>query len=60
MFVVSSSGTDTYSEIRAFLKKQPNMVMQFKSIATLNESLTLTGNHLLYAQKTINDQFNPM
>ena len=58
--VVSSTGTVTYSEVTAFLKKQPNKMTQCKSIVTVNGTLTLTGNHLVYARKSFADQFNPM
>ena len=33
---------------------------QYKSIVTMNETLTVTGNHLVYAQKGSSDQFYPM
>ena len=57
---VSSSGTVKYSAVKAFLKKQPKMVAEYKSIATVNETLTLSGNHLVYARKVVDDQCNPM
>ena len=57
---VSSSGTVKYSVIKAFLKNQPKRVTEYKLIATLNETLTLSGNHLIYARKSVDDQYNPM
>ena len=33
---------------------------QYKSIATVNETLILTGNHLIYARENFDDKFNPM
>ena len=60
IFVVSSSGVITYSKVTAFLKKQPRVIRQYKSIATVNETLTLSGNHLIFARKTTADVFNTM
>ena len=58
---VSSDGTITYSEVRIFLEKRADGILEFKSITTyLDQTLTLTGNHLVYARKTCNDKFNPM
>ena len=53
------SGTLSYSEVRAFLKKQPSVMTQCKLIATVNESIILTGNHLVFAREKFTDQFNP-
>ena len=58
--IVSSAGIVTYSEVTSFLKKQPNIMTEYKSITTLNGTITLTGNHLVYARKVFADQFNPM
>ena len=58
--VVSSSGAVIYSEVRAFLKKQSSIVTQYRSITTVDGTLTLTGNHLLYVQKSLEQTFNPM
>ena len=49
-----------YSEVRTFLKKQPNIFTYYKTIVTLNAVLTLTENHLVYGRKSFADQFNPM
>ena len=57
---VSSTGAIIYSEIRAFLEKQPNKMTYFKSIATVNETFFMTGNHLIFARETFAAQFNPM
>ena len=57
---VSSSGTVTYSDVRTFLKKQPNIMIQYKSIVMLNGTLAITGNHLIYARKTFAEELNPM
>ena len=60
LIAVSSTGTVKYSAITVFLKNQPKRVTEYKSIATLNETLTLSGNHLIYARKSVDDQYNPM
>ena len=57
---VSSSGTVTYSEVKAFLENKPDTMIEFKSIATINETLILTGNHLIFARQKFAAQFNPM
>ena len=44
-------GIITYTEVRAFLKKQPHIMTQCKSISTPNDTLTLTPNHIVYARK---------
>ena len=56
----SSTGEATYAEVTAFLKKRPNAVVQYTSIVTSNETLTLTGNHLVYARSHFENQFKPM
>ena len=57
---VSSNGTITHIKITAFLKKQPNLITNYKSIETGNKTLILTGNHLIFARKGFADFFNPM
>ena len=58
---VAADGTVLYSEVRSFLKKQPDIISKFKSIKISgNKTLTLTRNHLVYARKVHNDKFNPM
>ena len=60
-YKVSSDGTITGSEIRLFLKKQHNVTSIYKTLETSwNNSITLTGNHLIYARQSTNDKFNPM
>ena len=59
--VVLSSGAVTYSEVRAFLEKDFTVITKYKSLTTIwNETLTLTGNHLIYGRKNCTDKFNPM
>ena len=60
MLIVSSTGELTFSEVTTFLKKQRDIVMLYKSIVSVNETLSLTGNHLVYARKTFDHRFNPM
>ena len=54
---VTSTGSVTYSEIRAFLKKQPNMINHYKTITTADETVTLTLNHLIYARTCFGYKF---
>ena len=58
--VVSKTGELTYNEITAFLKQQPNTITQYKSIKTVNKTITLTENHLIYGRKNSAKQFIPM
>ena len=58
---VTSNGIVTYSEVREFLEKDFQRIVNYKSIKTLrNESLTLSENHLVFARKEHNDDFKPM
>ena len=57
---VSSTGQPTHTEVKAFLQKEPNIIIKCKLISTQNETLTLTENHLIYARKHFADQFIPM
>ena len=57
--LVSVSGTVTYSEVRTYLKKQPDVIIKYKSISFWNKTVLLTGNHLVYA-RGCNDKFNPV
>ena len=59
--IVSATGRMTYSKVRTFLKKDPLAMVRYKSITTSsNESLTLSGDHLVFSRKSDNDEFNPM
>ena len=58
--IVSPTGAVIYSELKTFLKKQPDVITTYKSIATANETIILTRNHLLYTRENLDDQFNPM
>ena len=58
---VLSDGQVTYSYIDTFLHKQHNVAIMYKSIRTsLNETITLTGSHLIYSRKSFTDKFNEM
>ena len=60
-YKVSASGKIIHSEVVAFYKKLPNMITQYKSIPTFgNESLILSGDHLVYAKVSLANQFKPM
>ena len=50
-----------YTEVRTFLEKKHNAVMEYLSITTVcNKTLTISPNHLPYARKGGSDEFNPM
>ena len=54
-------GSITYSEVRTFMKKQSTMVGMYRSITTsLNKTISLSGDHLIYARSPGTDKFNPM
>ena len=57
--IVASNGTVIYSEVKAFLKKETNVITQYKSVATMNKTLTLSGDHLVYARKRLVNRFYP-
>ena len=60
-YKVSASGKVIHSKVVAFFKKLPNMITQYKSITTFgNESLIVSGDHLVYAKVSLADQFKPM
>ena len=60
-YLVSSEGRVAYNEVRAFLHKQPTVTKEYKSITTsLNTTISLSGNHLIFARKVFTDKFQPM
>ena len=60
-YVVSTTGGFKYSEVVTFLKKDPTTITKYQLIRTLyNESIILSGNHLMYGRKLGSDEFNPM
>ena len=58
---VSSTGKMVSSEVKTLLKKDPLVIAKYLSITTLhNKSLTLSADHLVYARKCDNEEFNAM
>ena len=56
----SNSGK-IYGEVKTFLKRQPDVIIKYKSITTFrNQTLSLSGNHLIYARHSFQERFNPM
>ena len=54
-------GKISYSEVRTFLMKDYSVINMYKSITTsMNRTITLTGNHLIYAKIDKGNQFYPM
>ena len=61
IFLVLSNGSVTYSEVRMFQHNNPNTIETYKTIKTsFKESLTFTGNHLVFSRKSCYDNFNTM
>ena len=59
--VVSLTGNIMYSEVRTFLHMEPELITKYKAITTFNnESITLSGNHLVYAREMYTDRFIPL
>ena len=58
---VSSNGSVTPSEITVFLKKQHTVTTMYRSITTTwNTTITLSGNHLIFARRNLTHKFSPM
>ena len=59
---VSPTGSVIYTEVRTFMKQQPTTTTTaYKSITTsLNKTISLSSNHLLYARKYGTDKFQKM
>ena len=59
--LAATDGSVTYSEIRTFMEKQPTVITTYKTITTSsNNTIRLSGNHLIYARKFPTEQFYPM
>ena len=57
---MSPDGSVVYDKVRTFMKKVPSMINMYKSIITsLNETIRISGNHLIYTRKYEVDMFNP-
>ena len=60
-FPVASDGMVKYSTITTFLDKRPFEITNYVSIMTSgNQSISLTGDHPIYARKCATDKFNLM
>ena len=58
---VSSEGRLQHSEVRTFLRKEESVIALYRSITTSgNNTISLSGNHLIHARKISNDKFTPM
>ena len=56
-----SGDSATYSEVGAFLMKEHTAIVTYKSIVTsLNQTISLTGNHLIYGRKHSTENFFAM
>ena len=59
--LVASDGRITYSEVKGFLHKLPTVTNFYKSITTSrNETINLSGRHLIYSRKSVTEKFHPM
>ena len=59
--IVSLCDGITYNEVKAFLKKQPDAIMEYKRISVLgNKTVSLSGNHLIYSRTSYSDRFLSM
>ena len=58
---VLSDGTLAYSEIRTFVKKEPDVISMYKQITTSsNVTISLSADHLIYARKGSSEKFYSM
>ena len=58
---VTSDGNIIYSEVKEFLHKLPTVNSFYKSITTSkNETINLSGKHLIYSIKNYAEKFSPM
>ena len=59
--LVLANGETSFSEVKAFLKKQPHVIGTYKSITTsTNQTITLSPNHLIYARKIQTEKYLPV
>ena len=50
-----------YSEVITFMKNKDSVMTMYKEITTsLNKTITLSPDHLLYARRSAATMFNPM
>ena len=60
-YPVTSEGFIEFNEVTSFLRNQPTVTALYKSIITsANKTISLTGNHLIYAKKHSADKFYAM
>ena len=61
MKLVLPSGSVSYSQVTSFMKKQQVITRMYISITTSwNNTLSLSGNHLIYTRKSYMEKFMPM
>ena len=61
LFLVSSEGRVTYSAVKAFLKQHPNGINLYRSMSTsLNTTIDLSEDHLIFGRTNVNDNFYPV
>ena len=59
--LVSPKGTLMYSEVTTFMKKQSTVVTMYKSIRTsMNKTISLSADHLIYVRSFGSNKFTPM
>ena len=50
-----------YSDIKTFLHKDDAAIgLHIKIMTAANNTISLSGNHLIYATKNCSDKFSPM
>ena len=50
-----------YSEVKTFMKNQPNVIDTYLEISTLeNRTVSLSSDHLIYTRKSNDDKFYPV
>ena len=60
-FLVSPDGTIIYTKVKGFLDKMPTTIAKYKSIETsYNNTLTVSGQHLIYAKRKGTNKFKPV
>ena len=60
-YIVSAFGVVTYSEVRTFFHKSKGSTSMYKLLTTdMNNTISLSGNHLIYTRKNEMDTFNAL
>ena len=57
---MTADGSVVYSEVRLFLQRKSKVISTFLSITTLNKTITLSDEHLIYSRKVDSPKFNPV